>query len=132
MVKDFFLKIDPAEDEDADAASADGEPATRKAQKTEEGQRITTDLQNYAVKGDNRDITDDTTKQLVQEAQINEKRAKGADGREIIDSLIQNSSTYNLKTQFSKEKWLKKKMQKYMVTFEVKKPGYVELCDLYF
>jgi tRNA (adenine-N(1)-)-methyltransferase non-catalytic subunit len=131
-VKDFFLKIDPAEEDDAELASADGEPATRKAQKTEDGQRITTDIQNYEVKGDNRNITDDTTKQLVQEAEINEMRARGADGREIIDSLIQNSSTFNSKTQFSKEKWLKKKMQKYMVTFEVKEAGYMELCDLYF
>jgi len=68
----------------------------------------------------------------MQEAQINEMREKGTGGREIIDSLIQNSSTYNLKTQFSKEKWLKKKMQKYMVTFEVKKAGFMEICDLYF
>ena len=59
-------------------------------------------------------------------------RAKGADGKEIIDSLIQNSSTYNMKTQFSKEKWLKKKMQKYMVTFEVMEPTASALCELYF
>lgn len=83
MVKDFFLKIDPgAEDcENAEEGEVDGEPAARKAQKIEDGQRITADLQNYAVKGDNRDITDDTATQLVQEAQINAMREEGAGGR---------------------------------------------------
>ena len=107
MVKDFFLKLHGDEDEDAEEDKEEGEP--RKAQKTEEGQRITTDIQNYKVKGDNRNLTDDTALQGLNEAEIVEMRNRGAAGNEIIDSLIQNSSTYHMKTQFSKEKWLKKK-----------------------
>mmetsp|Transcript_13681 Transcript_13681/g.21449 ORF Transcript_13681/g.21449 Transcript_13681/m.21449 type:complete len:138 (-) Transcript_13681:334-747(-) len=36
-----------------------------------------------------------------------------------------------MKTQFSKEKWLKKKQQKYLVTFEVRKPDALELAEVY-
>ena len=37
-----------------------------------------------------------------------------------------------MKTQFSKEKWLKKKSQKYLVTFEIRKPTINEICEVYF
>lgn len=36
-----------------------------------------------------------------------------------------------MKTQFSKEKWLRKKMEKYMPTFEVRKPTAMEVCEAY-
>ena len=34
-----------------------------------------------------------------------------------------------MKTQFSKEKYIRKKQQKYVVTFEVRRPTAIELCD---
>jgi tRNA (adenine-N(1)-)-methyltransferase non-catalytic subunit len=34
-----------------------------------------------------------------------------------------------MKTQFSREKWLRKKEQKYLVTFEVRRPNTLEICD---
>jgi tRNA (adenine-N(1)-)-methyltransferase non-catalytic subunit len=58
-------------------------------------------------------------------------RERGAHGSEIINKLKENSATFNLKTQFSKEKWLKRKQQKYMAIFEVKKPTALEVCEAY-
>jgi len=45
--------------------------------------------------------------------------------------LIENSDTFNKRTKFSQEKYLRKKMQKYLVSFEVKKPTALELCEVY-
>lgn len=43
-----------------------------------------------------------------------------------------NSATFQGKTQFSKEKWLKRKQQKYMVQFEVRRVTAIEACDFYY
>lgn len=63
---------------------------------------------------------------------IEQLKEDGAGGQDIINKLIENSETYKMKTQFSKDKWLKKKAQKYLVTFEVRKPDSLEICEAYF
>ena len=70
--------------------------------------------------------------QAMTESQITKMREDGAKGQEIINELIQNSQTFNKKTQFSKAKWLRKKAEKYLVTFEVRKPSSLEICEAYF
>ena len=126
LVQDFFLK--PAEDSGSDGE--DVEPKT-KVQKTTDSSFVPISTETYVVKGDNRFIVDDTNKQKLGENQINSLKDQGVGGEAIIQQLIQNSATYNMKTQFSKEKWLKRKQQKYMITFEVREPTAVELCDTY-
>ncbi len=77
-------------------------------------------LSTFNVKGDNRNINDDQSKQGLTSDHIENLKENGATGQDIIDKLIENSATFNMKTQFSKEKWLKKKQQRYLVTFEVR------------
>ena len=58
-------------------------------------------------------------------------KANKADGKEIIDQIVQNSATWDQKTKFSQMKFLKKKREKYSVIFEVKKPTALHLCEAY-
>ncbi len=53
-------------------------------------------------------------------------------GAEIIQALISSSATYESKTEYSKEKWLKKKQEKYYTIVEVTKPTAYTLCNCYF
>ena len=87
--------------------------------------------EEFEVVGDNRNISSMTAQQNITTDQITEMKESGKKGVQIIEKLIENSTTFNLKTQFSKEKWLRKKQQKYMVTFEVRKPVAMELCELH-
>lgn len=66
-------------------------------------------LANFNVKGDNRNINDDQNMQKMTADGIEYLKDHGASGQDIIDKLIENSATFSMKTQFSKEKWLKKK-----------------------
>eukprot|EP01127_Copromyxa_protea_P022345 TRINITY_DN7972_c0_g1_i1.p1 TRINITY_DN7972_c0_g1~~TRINITY_DN7972_c0_g1_i1.p1 ORF type:complete len:345 (-),score=89.74 TRINITY_DN7972_c0_g1_i1:24-1058(-) len=59
-------------------------------------------------------------------------RQNGSTGAEIIQALIESSDTYESKTEYSKEKWLKKKQEKYYTVVEVTKPSGYTLCNCYF
>jgi len=39
----------------------------------------------------------------------------GLEGQKIIEKLLENSESWNKRTVFSQEKYLKKKMQKYLL-----------------
>jgi len=52
-------------------------------------------------------------------------------GKEIIEKLIENSASFDQKTVYSKEKYLKKKKDKYLPIFQVIKPTIRSLSDYY-
>lgn len=52
-------------------------------------------------------------------------------GEEIIEKLVLNSGTFQTKTEYSQEKYLKKKKKKYLAVFEVIKPSIRSLCNFY-
>ena len=89
------------------------------------------DISSYNVKGDNRNIADDTNQQKLTSDKIEALKDQGTGGQGIINQLIENSATFGQKTQFSQAKWLKKKAQKYLVTIQIIKPSALELCDTY-
>lgn len=59
------------------------------------------------------------------------KAQQGMTGEQLIKTLIENSESFSKRTKFSQAKYLRKKLQKYSVTFEVKKPTALELCEVY-
>ena len=63
------------------------------------------------ITGDNKDFFDDNTAQTLTPEQIQEIKAKQG-GEVLIDKLVENSSTFQLKTQFAQEKYIKKKKNK--------------------
>lgn len=88
-------------------------------------------------KKDNRNIEDH--KQLT--AEHNQKLSKediqsmekdGISGNEIIMELVENSSTFNERTEYSKAKYVQKKKKKYVPQFMVLKPSARLLAEMYF
>jgi hypothetical protein len=63
---------------------------------------------------DNRDLVDNNLNQKLTQQEIVAMQDTGASGETIIKALIQNSASYQSKTEFSKAKYLKKKAKKYV------------------
>ena len=80
---------------------------------------------------DNRNFNDTNTSQKLKDADIKRLRSEGASGEDIIRTLIANSETWNTKTEFSQEKWLKKKQRKYMRKMRVVKCTPATVCEVY-
>jgi tRNA (adenine-N(1)-)-methyltransferase non-catalytic subunit len=68
-------------------------------------------------------IKDDSATQILSQNDIEEMKSKGVAGDEIVRNLVENSTTFNVKTEFSKAKWLKKKMNKHQPNIIVRKPS---------
>lgn len=82
---------------------------------------------------DNRNINDDNEKsQSLSKEEIMSYRAAGTSGEEIIEKIIENSSTFNDRTEFSKEKYKKKKNKKYLAHFVALRPSLRLLARMYF
>ena len=62
---------------------------------------------------DNRDMVDNNKAQKLQASEIEKMKQEGVEGQQIIEKLIENSESFNKRTEFSKEKYLAKKRQKY-------------------
>jgi tRNA (adenine-N(1)-)-methyltransferase non-catalytic subunit len=62
---------------------------------------------------DNRNLVDNNTSQSLHQSQIVKWRESGTDGSAIVNALIESSSTFDGKTEFSKAKYIKRKQKKY-------------------
>uniref|UniRef100_A0A3B5LR18 tRNA (adenine(58)-N(1))-methyltransferase non-catalytic subunit TRM6 n=1 Tax=Xiphophorus couchianus TaxID=32473 RepID=A0A3B5LR18_9TELE len=71
---------------------------------------------------DNRNIVDDGKSQKLTRDDIETMKEQGLKNEEIIQQLIDNSSTFNNKTGYAQDKYIKKKKKKYENTVTVLKP----------
>ncbi|XP_033611546.1 tRNA (adenine(58)-N(1))-methyltransferase non-catalytic subunit TRM6 isoform X1 [Cryptotermes secundus] len=71
---------------------------------------------------DNRNIFDDGRSQLLSTEEIIGLRTSGLSGQAIVGQLIENSKTFRDKTEYSQEKYLKKKEKKYFEYITVRWP----------
>ncbi|CAG9330391.1 unnamed protein product [Blepharisma stoltei] len=76
------------------------------------------DTYDGPVTGDNRGFIDDNTAQTLTSEEIIEIR-NSEGGEALINTLVQNSKTFNMKTQFSQEKYLRKKKNKHLALFKI-------------
>lgn len=91
------------------------------------------DLKNTLSSGfDNRCITDDGTSQKLSKEEILQLQESGKSGKEIIGTLIENSKSFLAKTEYSQEKYIKKKEKKYLRYLVICKPTIVALHEVYF
>lgn len=81
---------------------------------------------------DNRLIVDYGTSQGLSKEEILRLQEAGKTGKEIIGSLIENSASFAAKTEYSQEKYIKKKERKYMRFLTVCRPTIVSLHEMYF
>lgn len=90
------------------------------------------DLIEEEGKRDNRAIKDDNKSQKLTRTDIVRAKEDGLTAKQIIETLVENSSTFNQKTVYSQEKYLKKKQEKYSNYIRIYKPNTTLLCDMWF
>ncbi|XP_031829987.1 tRNA methyltransferase 6 non-catalytic subunit [Nomia melanderi] len=81
---------------------------------------------------DNRSIIDDGSSQKLSKQEIVQLQESGKSGKEIVGSLIENNKSFSDKTEYSQEKYLKKKEKKYIRYLTICKPSISSLHDVYF
>lgn len=59
-------------------------------------------------------------------------REKTSDSKEIIGTLVANSKSFNEKTEFSQEKYIKKKEKKYFDFIQIRKPTIRLIADIFY
>ncbi|XP_043552507.1 tRNA (adenine(58)-N(1))-methyltransferase non-catalytic subunit TRM6 isoform X2 [Chiloscyllium plagiosum] len=71
---------------------------------------------------DNRNIIDDGKSQKLSRDDIEALKEQGLKGQDIVQHLIENSTTFRDKTGFAQEKYIKKKKKKYEAFITILKP----------
>ncbi|EFJ43222.1 hypothetical protein VOLCADRAFT_119181 [Volvox carteri f. nagariensis] len=81
----------------------------------------------------NSDLFDrNTENQKLTQEQIEELKKSGKAGAEIIQALCSNSATFQNKTEFSQDKYKKRKAKKYLTYLTVREPCARILCEAYY
>uniref|UniRef100_A0A8C5C2M9 tRNA (adenine(58)-N(1))-methyltransferase non-catalytic subunit TRM6 n=1 Tax=Gadus morhua TaxID=8049 RepID=A0A8C5C2M9_GADMO len=96
-----------------------------------EPQKAKTTESSTEAGSDNRNIVDDGKSQKLTRDDIETLKEQGLKGQEIIQQLIDNSSTFRDKTEFSQQKYIKKKKKKYESTITVLRPSCRILAMMY-
>lgn len=81
---------------------------------------------------DNRNIIDDGKSQKLTQDDIKALKDKGIKGEEIVQQLIENSTTFRDKTEFAQDKYIKKKKKKYEAVVTILKPSTRILSAMYY
>ena len=77
----------------------------------EEGTRGGDEEASNTQMTDNRDLVDSNTSQKIKQDDIQKMKEAGKSGTEIINELISSSKTFEGKTEFSKAKYIKRKVR---------------------
>lgn len=84
------------------------------------------------AKADNRCLIDNNQAQDLDAISIQAMKAGGKSGVAIIEALASGSSTWGMKTLYSKAKWLKRKARKYLPWLQVLEPTSVSVAEALF
>lgn len=79
---------------------------------------------------DNKLITDDSSSQLLSTDEIIALKESGETGQNIVERLLENSKTFQLKTEYAQEKYLKKKAKKYCDYLTILRPTIRLITDI--
>uniref|UniRef100_F7AA51 tRNA (adenine(58)-N(1))-methyltransferase non-catalytic subunit TRM6 n=1 Tax=Monodelphis domestica TaxID=13616 RepID=F7AA51_MONDO len=93
-------------------------------------EEITSETKEAGI--DNRNIVDDGKSQKLTQDDIKALKDKGIKGEEIVQQLIENSTTFRDKTEFAQDKYIKKKKKKYEAIITVVKPSTRILSIMYY
>lgn len=78
---------------------------------------------------DNRNIIDDNTSQGLDHHSLHKMIQDGTDGAIIVQQIIENSSTFEQKTDFSRQKYIAKKQQKYQQRCRIVRCTAASMCE---
>lgn len=92
-----------------------------------------TDLLNIEESGkDNRNIPNNAESQCLTKEDIDKLKEEKFSSNSIIGELINNSKTFNMKTGYSQEKYIKKKEKKYFEYIQIRKPTIRLLAQMFY
>ncbi|XP_050305485.1 tRNA (adenine(58)-N(1))-methyltransferase non-catalytic subunit TRM6 [Anthonomus grandis grandis] len=81
---------------------------------------------------DNRDITVEEDTQALTKDDIDKLQDSELNSNTIIGELVNNSKTFNMKTEYSQEKYIKKKEKKYFEYIQLRRPTIRLLCNMFY
>jgi len=81
---------------------------------------------------DNRNLIDDGKSQKLSREEISSLINSAASGKEVVQTLTENSLTFKEKHKFSQEKYVSKKQRKYDEPVTLHKPSIRLLSDMYY
>lgn len=71
---------------------------------------------------DNRNIIADGSSQILNQEDIEKMRESGSSASEIVGQIVENSKTFTSKTEYSQDKYIKKKEKKYFEFLQIRRP----------
>ncbi|XP_035228010.1 tRNA (adenine(58)-N(1))-methyltransferase non-catalytic subunit TRM6-like [Stegodyphus dumicola] len=95
-------------------------------------QNLLIKVEDDADMKDNRSLIDTGESQKLTTDDIEGFKAQGLSGQEMVKIIVQNSSSFQDKTAFSKEKYLRKKQMKYINYVQLLKPNIRLLAEMYY
>lgn len=106
----------------------------KKAYTLEKVDQATTvlDIKREIYGMDNRNIMDDGNSQNLSKDDITRLQEESVSSTDIVEKLIENSKTFNDKTEYSQEKYLKKKEKKYFRFIQIRKPTIRLLAQMFY
>lgn len=81
---------------------------------------------------DNRNIKDDGDSQALKSEDIEQLRDECKESTKIIEKIVENSKTFHSKTEYSQEKYLKKKEKKYFEFVQIRQPTIRLITEMYY
>lgn len=81
---------------------------------------------------DNRNITDNGDSQNLSKEEIVRLQEESVSSTDIVEKLIENSKTFNTKTEYSQEKYIKKKEKKYFEYIQLRRPSIRLLAQMFY
>lgn len=124
----FLVKVPHSKSSPPDQNQATVEPCDA----LEDDVNMDSDAVNMLPGRDNRSLVDDNTAQKLSAHDIHRMRMDCASGKDIVDALVANSTTFQNKTAYSQEKYKRKKQKKYAPSFVLRRPSSRRICEAYF
>lgn len=81
---------------------------------------------------DNRNIVDDGGSQALKPEDIDKLRDELDESSKIIEKIVENSKTFHNKTEYSQEKYLKKKEKKYFEYIQIRQPTLRLIAEIHY
>ncbi|KAM7352461.1 tRNA methyltransferase 6 non-catalytic subunit [Cochliomyia hominivorax] len=81
---------------------------------------------------DNRNIIDDGDSQALKPEDIHKLRDECNESTKIIEKIVENSKTFHNKTEYSQEKYLKKKEKKYFEYIQIRQPTIRLITEIFY
>ncbi|KAJ8933787.1 hypothetical protein NQ314_013823 [Rhamnusium bicolor] len=81
---------------------------------------------------DNRNIPNNAESQGLTKEDIDKLKGEELSSNNIVEQLINNSKTFSMKTEYSQEKYIKKKEKKYFEYIQIRRPSIRLLSQMFY